>query len=168
MKNLETKNQVAVLLVLIAVLAGCSIAGAESNSSNDELIGLNKKVILEVLNNSEVEDRLAGLPEETATAMRQGIALNFSLCRAAFDSYEDWYLTGTPSELAQIEEPAKPIDTAFSQFKRDKQQFISAINSGDISILRDLLTNESGCGVWIPVEPGNENGQTIAEAVSAQ
>jgi hypothetical protein len=49
---------------------------------------------------------------------------------------------------------------------RDIRAFEQDLASGDITLLRDALTNPSGCGSWIPATPGDTNGPTIAEVVN--
>jgi hypothetical protein len=155
----------SVILALMLVTTGCSAESAQSASTAPELLGLDAVVVEEILNSQIVSKRLSGMAEDATAAMRQGIAMNFPLCRAAYSAYKTWLETGEVGELAEINQPDQPIQLVMQQYSRDRALFSDALHSGDIAILRDLLTNQSGCGAWITVSPGVESGQTIAKAV---
>lgn len=151
--------------VMAVVLAGCSLSNDETPSTSDQAFaGLATDVVEEVLASPVAQDRVAGDEPAVALARYQGMVRNFIMCRDALAAYREWISTGVAPELPPQPVPAYPSPTAVDM-DRDIQMVQQDLASGDITLLRDRLTDPSGCGAWIPAEQGNYNGPTIAEVV---
>lgn len=153
--------------LLVAVgLAGCSGNDDAAVSVTDKVFaGLDGAVVNEVLDSRVAKERVAGDEPAVAAARYQGMVRNFIACRAALSSYQKWLATGVAPELPDQPVPLYPAPTAVDMDK-DIDQLKRDLASGDISLLRDRLTNPSGCGNWIPARPGDEDGPTIADTVN--
>lgn len=155
-----------VLGSMVAVcLAGCSSGGDDVPSASDRTFaGLDAAVVEEVLASPVAQDRVAGDEPAVAAARYQGMVRNFILCRDALAAYREWVSTGVAPELTAQPVPTHPSPTAVDM-DRDIQTVQQDLASGDITLLRDRLTNPSGCGAWVPATRGDQNGPTIAEVV---
>lgn len=156
------------VLVMSFGVVGCSGDEQGAISPSDKTFaGLDPAVVREVVNFPAAQDRVAGDAEAVAAARYQGMVRNFVACRSALATYQAWLSSGVAPELPNQPTPTYPAATA-----EDMDNDIAAIKrdlaSGDITLLRDRLTNPSGCGNWIPAEPGDAHGPTIADAVNGK
>ncbi len=165
-------SAILVMGVMATVAATSPDAPNASWPSADSpiFLGLSTEVVSEVLANPKAQDNIRILPSD-ATAQRealwQGMVLNFVQCRALLGVYETWQSTGKAPGLAAQILPTRPQEGVVRDAQVVDQFYRAEIASGDISRLRSDLTNESGCGVWIPSKPGDTTGPTIADVVAA-
>lgn len=156
------------MLFTAALIGGC--AGSNDpgvDPSSRAFAGLDSAVVREVVNSKIAKDRVAGDEATVAEARYQGMVRNFIVCRSALKSYEDWLQSGAAPELPAQPKPTYPASTA-ADMDKDIEAFKQDLKSGDITLLRDHLTNQSGCGNWIPAKPGDANGPTIADVVNGK
>lgn len=157
-----------VWVLLVFALTACASQAAGPSADDPEFEGIDRSVVEEVLASKAVAFRTAGDDQQMLLTRLQGIALNFVLCRQAYSAYEDWRTTGLPQMLPVPLHVAKPRQMAYAQYRRDWTEFQRLLSGGDIDVLRGRLLNESGCGVWIPLKPGDQAGPTIAEAIQGK
>lgn len=155
----------AVTAAISAHLAGCSAAGGGQFDSRDPVFaGLDPMLVEEVLASPAAQWRVEGDNEELAASRYQGMVRNFALCRSAFAAYQEWLTSGSAPDL-----PAQPVPTNPGLYASDLDSSIEIyrdlLSSGDISLLRDELTKETGCGSWVPASPQDSDGPTIATAI---
>lgn len=146
---------------------GCGMHSSNHTPPADDPVfaGLDTAVVREVLASPAAQQRVAGDDGAAAKARYQGMVRDFIACRSAFSVYQTWVATGEAPAFPDQPRPTNPAATA-TQLDQDIQQLRDHASSGDISLLRDDLTTESGCGHWIPVKPGDPSGPTIADAVN--
>lgn len=159
------KPLAAALIITVGVaMAGCS-PGVSTPTAHDAVFeGLDASVVAEVLDSPVAAERVAGDDEGMAKARYQGMVRNFVACRSALDVYQEWLRTGVaPAFPAQ----PKPVNPAAYAEDMDKEivGFERMSEGGDISVLRQELTSDSGCGAWIPAKPGDVSGLTISDVV---
>lgn len=152
------------LLVVAPSLSSCTTSPAIT-ADNPIFTGIDPATVQEVLASEAVKSRLVGDSDEQRQMRLQGTAANFVLCRQAYDAYRSWLTTGTPPRLPAPINFEHPIQPAVQQYVLDRKEFTAHLESGEISALRSHLVNETGCGAWIPVNPGEQTGPTIADAV---
>lgn len=150
--------------VMVVVVAGCSSGGQTYGASSPVFEGLDSSVTAEVLANHEALDRIKMTTKDHRDSLAQGVVENFVECRSAYRAYKSWILSGQQPELDPAPRPSNPKEPSHADMLVTHKLVQDAIDSGDPGSLRSYLLNESGCGVWIPVE---KSGQTIAEAVKA-
>ena len=129
--------------------------------------GLPVDVVVEVLNNPAAQANIdMPLPADDRDSMWQGMVGNFVMCRQLLDVYTKWTKTGAPpvQELA-IVRPDHPLEPSYGDLQMLYQFYGEHIRHGQVTTLADDLTNDSGCGKWIPAAPGDVSGPTIAEVV---
>ena len=165
-KILSPRTFKIAFVILLTLFAGaCSSPdGAKVTASDPAFAGLDSVVVQEVLTNPKAIENLAGDSDVDMRARNQGMVQNFSLCRAALDVYREWLRTGTAPIFAKQAAPVNPSQWA-ADADRAVEKFNKEVASGDISLLRNDLTNETGCGVWIPAKAGDISGPTIADVV---
>jgi hypothetical protein len=153
------------VVILMMVTGACSSADSGKITASDPAFaGLDAAVVQEVLTNPSASEKLKTTSDADKRALSQGMVRNFSMCRAALDVYREWLRTGTAPIFAKQAAPANPSQSAIFA-DRTLKEFNKEVASGDISLLRNDLTNESGCGVWIPAKAGDISGPTIADVV---
>lgn len=150
---------------VVALLGGCTTDSSTQIRQRAVLSGLPPAVVEEVLSSKAVAVRTASLEAAGAETMLQGITLNFILCRQAYDAYSKWISLGMAPTLPSPTRPDHPDEIAYADYLTSRAQYVQALGSGDAELLRSLLLNDSGCGAWIPVHPGDQAGLTIADAV---
>lgn len=154
-------------LVLLSGLAGCTAGIGTVAADDPAFAGLDPAVVKEVLDNPVAQERAKSDDPTDERSVYQGIVRNFIGCRSALAAYQEWVHTGTAPPL-----PDQPKPTNVMPSNRSMQVAIKlwqdALASGDISLLRANLTNESGCGVWIPAKPNDVNGPSVADVVNAK
>jgi hypothetical protein len=152
-------------LVGLALAAGCSAARSDQLSAADAVFsGLDTAVVVEVLASPAARSRVQGDDPEAAKARFQNMVRNFAACRSALTIYRTWVATGVAPPFPKQPQPEIPAATA-GDMDSDIARFTRAAASGDITVLRDELTNETGCGAWIPAAPGDVDGPTITDVV---
>lgn len=157
-------------LRMFAVTAGCMMvtscaANAVTISAQDPAFaGLPHELVAEVLESPVAKQRVAGDDEALAKARYQGMVRNYSACRAALAVYQEWVRSGSPPAYPPQPRPSNPASFA-EDMDRDIANFRQLARSGDISLLRQELTSDSGCGAWIPAKPGDPSGPTISDVV---
>jgi hypothetical protein len=157
--------RIVVALPLLLFVGACSSPDSGKVTASDPTFaGLDAAVVQEVLTNPTAVKKLDGIPKGDLLALNQGMVRNFSMCRAALDVYRGWLRTGTAPIFAKQETPVNPSQSAIF-VDRTLKKFNKDVASGDISLLRNDLTNETGCGVWIPAKAGDISGPTIADVV---
>ncbi len=97
-------------------------------------------------------------------ARYQNIVRNFYACRSALSVYQEWVASGVAPKFPNQPVPANPAMWAEDE-DRDVADFKEAAASGDIERLRSELTNESGCGHWVPAKMGDLTGPTVGDVV---
>ncbi|MEI2777729.1 MAG: hypothetical protein V9G19_17535 [Tetrasphaera sp.] len=153
-------------LAVVLVAAGCS-ADHTPEAGDPVFAGLDSAVVNEVLASPAAQQRVEGDDEGAAKARYQGMVRNFIACRSALSVYQTWVATGEAPAFPDQPRPTNPSATA-KQLDQDIQQLRDHASSGDISLLRDDLTTESGCGHWIPAKPADPSGPTIADVVNGR
>jgi hypothetical protein len=157
------------VLVVAAGMAGCS--GGDSSTSisaSDKIFaGLDSAVVLEVIESKAAKERVSGDEPAVAAARYQGMVRNFIACRSALNSYQKWITSGVAGEFPEQPTPTHPAATA-ADMDKDIETFKSDLASGDITLLRDHLSNPTGCGSWIPAKARDESGPTIADVVKGK
>ncbi|MFT3861939.1 hypothetical protein [Micropruina sp.] len=157
-------------LRIFAVIAGCLMAtscaaGTVTISAQDPAFaGLPHELVAEVLESPVAKQRVAGDDEALAKARYQGMVRNYAACRAALAVYQEWMRTGRAAAYPPQPRPSNPASFA-EDMDRDIANFRQLARSGDISLLRQELTSDSGCGAWIPAKPGDPSGPTISDVV---
>jgi hypothetical protein len=145
--------------------SGTPPIGAPPKPTDPVFAGLDQSVVVEVLANPQAQQNTAILPVSQRNAMWQGMVENFVMCRQVLDVYQSWTATGTaPSDPLPITTPQHPA-ASFPAVVNAYRFYDSEIASGDPSRLRNDLLNHSGCGVWVPANPGDSTGPTIADIV---
>lgn len=161
----------AVFLAVLAVMVGatgCSQKDSNTMSPSDRtLAGFDPAVVREVVNSAAARERVAGDEQAVAAARYQGMVRNFIACRSALSAYETWLSSGVAPDFPRQPVPTYPVPTAVDM-DNDIAAFKKDLGSGDITLLRDRLTNQSGCGNWIPAKPGDISGPTIADTVNGK
>jgi hypothetical protein len=155
------------LLAVVACLSGCS-GPAPLDGSSPAFAGLDPRVVTEVLENPTAARKISEEPESTRDSMAQGIVRNFIVCREFLSAYETWLRSGVAPSSPPLPTPSNPLDPSASGWAQEYQNYAGPLNSGDISELKAALTNESGCGVWVPAKPGDVSGPTIADVVTGE
>jgi hypothetical protein len=165
-------------LGLAAAVVFGTLAASSSGTPNESwptaqspvFNGLPADTVSEVLSNPKAQDNIRILPSDATSernALWQGMVVNFEQCRDLLRVYQSWQSTGKAPALASQVLPTSPVAGVTSDAQLVDRFYRAEIASGDISRLRDDLTNESGCGVWIPAKPGDTGGPTIADVVAA-
>jgi hypothetical protein len=126
--------------------------------------GLDREVVVEVLASPAAQARVQGDDAETASARYQNMVRNFVACRSALQVYQEWVRLGVPPAFPRQARPEHPAATA-RDMDSDIAQFVKEATSGDISMLREELTSDTGCGAWIPARTGDASGPTIADVI---
>jgi hypothetical protein len=158
-------------LGVIGTVAAGNVGSAETSwPSVDSAIfdGLPRDVVSEVLANPQAQDNVQIWPAdatEQRNALWQGMVINFVQCRQLLGIYQAWEVSSSAPELPPVTLPANPVGSVVKDASVVDSFYRSEIASGDIARLRADLTNESGCGAWIPVKPGDSSGPTIASLV---
>jgi hypothetical protein len=129
--------------------------------------GLDPSVVAEVLESPAAEERVKGDDEPLMKARYQGMVRNFAACRAALEVYEEWMRTGVAPPFPEQATPVNPASYA-EDMDRDIATFQRVAAGGDISVLRLELTQDSGCGAWVPAKPGDTAGPTIRDVVRGE
>ena len=152
--------------VLLTMFAGACSSQEEGKltASDPTFAGLDAVVVQEVLANPVAKQGVAGDASDATRARYQGMVRNFSACRAALSVYQEWSRTGVAPVFPKQAAPLNPSPWA-ADMDADIKRFKTELTSGDISLLRDALTNESGCGAWIPAKSGDISGPTISDVV---
>lgn len=153
------------LLALVLPLAGCSGTPVQVGAPAFE--GLDPVVVAEVLGNPAAQARAQGDEPAVALERYQGMVRNFTLCRDALQAYQTWQRTGSAPALAAQPQPANPASTA-KDMDADIERVTGILASGEISLLYDELTRDSGCGDWVPASPGDPQGPTVADVVEGK
>ena len=181
MKNspgMGSKSASVVLFGLLAVGALGTLAASNSGALDPSwptagssiFNGLPRDVVTEVLENRRAQDNVRILPADESVqrdALWQGMVINFVQCRQLLAVYETWQRTGDAADIPALVLPTAPVGSVVKDAALVDATYRSVLSSGHVSELRALLTNESGCGVWIPAKPGNAAGSTIAQVVTA-
>jgi len=157
---------IALSIILGGLLSACGADASKPANTDPIFAGLDPAVVQEVIASPVAADRVSGLQGDQALTLWQGMVRNFTLCRSGYQGYKTWVKTGQPVPLVKQPAPTHPghnLDT--DEITLTEKAYRQAIQGGDISSLRGLLTNDSGCGSWVPAEAGNANGPTIAQAV---
>jgi hypothetical protein len=151
--------------LLLTLGAGCSAANDIPDPAADVFAGLDPTAVSDVLGSRAAHDNVAILQADDRNSMWQGMVGNFSLCRDMLATYSIWLSTGTPpDDLPSPRVPMRP-EPSFPDVETSYEFYRGLIRSGDASQLRAALTNPSGCGAWVPAEPGSPDGPTVADAV---
>lgn len=153
-------------LLVMTVISACA-SSDEVKASDPTFQGLDPTVVSEVLANPVAVKKIDEEPAATRDSMAQGIVRNFIVCREFLVAYQDWQRTGLPPRDPSLPEPTNPLDPSNTAWLQEFPQYVATLHSGDPSRLRELLTNQSGCGSWIPASPGDVSGPTIASVVSS-
>lgn len=152
----------------LVLVAACSTTQAsEFTASHPVFAGLDTAVVEEVLSSPAARQRVEGDDPSTAQARYQGMVRNFTACRSALKVYQEWLATGVAPSFPPQPTPANPASTA-ADMDRDIERLTKDAASGDISLLRADITNPSGCGAWIPANPGDADGPTVADVVNGK
>jgi len=61
--------------------------------------------------------------------------------------------------------PDQPVEPSNATTVMAHETITRALESGDPQPLRQFLVGEGTCGQWIPAEPGDVSGPTIADEV---
>ena len=165
--RMPARHVVATVLGAALLLTGCSSKAASPDADSPAFAGLDVNVVAEVLENPTAVERIKGEPDDTQDSMAQGIARNFIVCRNALDVYQTWIDTGVRPDLAPLPMPDNPVDPSARLWESDYASLEARAESGDPANLRDWLTLEGSCGAWIPANPGDPNGPTIADVVES-
>lgn len=162
----STSGRVVGLSSVALLLAACS--GSPDLSAESAIFeGLDGAVVQEVLDSPVAFGKVKQMTEDVQASMAQGIVRNFVQCRAAYSAYESWVTTGVAPQAPPVSTPTQPVEPSNETTDRAQAVIESAIASGEPSRLRDFLVGEARCGEWIPVDPGDPEGDTIADAVEA-
>lgn len=145
------------------VVTGCS-ATAGLAAEDPVFAGLDRGTTEEVLASPVAKERVAGDGQAEMRARYQNIVRNFYACRSALSVYQEWVASGAAPEFPHQPVPANPAMWADDE-DQDVADFKEAAASGDIERLRNKLTNESGCGAWVPAKTGDLTGPTVGDVV---
>ena len=181
MRNSSGKGSKAVSVALSAVVAmgalgtlAASNSGAVDQSwptaESPIFNGLPRDVVTEVLANPRAQENVRILPADATVqrdALWQGMVINFVQCRQLLAIYQTWQETDNAPELPPLVLPTLPGSSVVKDATIIDGFYRSEVASGDIAKLRADLTNESGCGPWIPANPGDVAGPTIADVVTS-
>jgi len=134
-------------VLLTAVLtASCSPSRPSELAADDPVFaGLDRGVVQEVLASPAARSRVEGDDAETASARYQNMVRNFVACRSALAVYQEWIRVGVAPAFPRQPQPEHPSPVA-GDMDRDIAQFVKEAASGDITVLREELTSDSGCG----------------------
>lgn len=153
------------LSAAVLLLAGCGAPDLSAESAVFE--GLDTAVVQEVLDNPEAFGKVKQMEEGVQASMAQGIVRNFIQCRAAYSAYESWLTTGVAPTPPPVSTPTQPVEPSNETTDRAQAYIEAGIASGDPAQLRDFLVGDARCGEWIPADPGDPSGDTIAVRVKA-
>ncbi len=129
--------------------------------------GLPSDVVTEVLSNPAAQANI-GMPlsADDRDSMWQGMVGAFVMCRQMLHVYTTWQQTGTPPTADfRIVTPTHPLQPSYKDLTTLYAFYGSHMRAGHIKDLADDLTNDAGCGKWIPATPGDAAGPTIADVV---
>lgn len=151
--------------IMLAVTSCASQASAEPSASATEFAGLDPQVVAEVLANPTAQHNAAGASAADRPSLWQGMVGNFILCRQMLDVYTTWRDTGRPPvKFPAAEQPTDAL-ASYTDLQRTYAFYRHEVASGDISRLRSDLSNDTGCGAWVPAHPGDAKGPTVADVV---
>ena len=156
------------LMLVVTLLSACS-RDASVSASDPVFQGLDPKVVSEVLANPAAQNNAAILNDDAERrSMWQGMVGAFVMCRQMLGVYDRWIKTGeAPQTFPSPEIPRAP-EASFQEIQMLYAYFKKAVVSGDIDQLREHLTNQAGCGNWIPAKPNDAGGPTIAHVVAGR
>ena len=118
-----------------------------------------------MIHNPKAEQNALGDDPADRDSMWQGEVGNFLVCRQMLTYYESWRDAGTaPPVLPTPRVPTHP-EPSFHDLQAAYAFYYGEIRTGDISRLREDLTNGSGCGAWVPARAGDANGPTVADVI---
>ena len=169
--KLSRATPVGVTAALLGLATACTSAGTtpQETAAAPEFAGLPPAVVVEVLSNPKAQANIQpGLSEKATADMWQGMAVNFIFCRQMLSYYEDWRDSGVrPKSFPRPPRVANPRES-FTDMVGGYRYYHDEAKAGEIAKFRSLLTNDSGCGVWIPAKPGDVTGSTIADVVNRE
>jgi hypothetical protein len=143
------------------------VVGAPPAVDSPIFAGLDRNLVAEVLNNPAAQANADINNVTDRDAMWQGMVMNFSLCREMFATDQDWHRAGVAPPVPALPPfPSHPVSTATTADIRTAYgMFANTVASSDRNGLDDLLTNLSGCGMWVPATPGDVHGPTIRDVI---
>lgn len=183
--SIGTTAAVAILVTSVAAtvtgwprgLAGPFTLGQAGVTSQDDrrhpsasdpiFAGLPSAVVAEVLRNPAAQANIdMPISAEDRNSLWQGMVENFVMCRQLLHVYTSWRATGMPSTADfAIPKPTHPLQPSYGDLTRLYPFYASHMKPGHIQDLAHDLTNDSGCGKWVPATPGDITGPTIADVV---
>lgn len=140
--------------------------GAPPSPESAVFAGLDHGVVVEVLANPQAQGNASINHADARDQLWQGEVMDWVLCRQMFNAYETWVSTGrAPPPPLFRQRPTHPVSSFIvGAIASDYDMYDQTFASGDPTKLRDLLTNESGCGAWVPATPGTA-APVIGDAV---
>jgi hypothetical protein len=154
-----------------ATIGQAAVAAADDRmrpTASDSIFdGLPQGVVAEVLQNPAARANI-GMPlsADDRDSMWQGMVGAFVMCRQMLHVYSTWQQTGTPpTGDFKIVTPSHPLQPSFGELTTLYDFYGSHMKPGQIKDFAADLTNEAGCGNWIPAKPGDAGGPTIAHVV---
>lgn len=156
------------ILVLLAVFVGFKSSQENQIGIESKIFaGLPRELVEEVLANPVAISNTQGLERHDVEKLWQGQAINFMMCREFLVVYQEWVTTGQPPpELPEIATTAYRSE-AFTNMSSMYDLYNNLVTAGNIDEFRFALTGDGTCGEWIPAEPSDINGKTIADAVKS-
>jgi hypothetical protein len=140
--------------------------GAPPSPDSSVFAGLDPGVVKEVLANPQAEANASINDVQERDQLWQGEVMEWVMCRQMFNAYTTWSSGGPrPKAPLFVQRPTHPVSAQIvNAIHSDYQTYGQGIAANDITQLRDILTNESGCGSWVPARPGTK-GPVIGDVV---
>lgn len=162
------RTSAKVLAVSSVALALASCGSSPDLSAESTIFeGLDGAVVQEVLESPVAFGKVKQMEKDVQASMAQGIVRNFLQCRAAYSAYESWLTTGVTPEPPALSTPTHPVEPSNETTDQAQAYIEAAIASGDPAQLQGFLVGDARCGEWIPADPAEPAGDTIADRVRA-
>jgi hypothetical protein len=158
------------VVALVAILGLASgdtpRVGAAPAADSAVFAGLDPGVVKEVLGNAQAQANASINPVGERDQLWQGEVMNWVMCRQMFNAYMAWTAGGQrPAEPTLDQRPTHPVSAHIvSEVQSDYRWYGEGIAANSITQLRDALTNQTGCGTWVPAKPGTK-GPVIGDVV---
>lgn len=119
----------------------------------------------EVLRNPESEIVISALPKSTHDRAWQYTIAEMDACRDLYEAYQEWLRTGQRPALPAWDVPGTPEPGYLELAQPAERVMRDAYEAGDPAQVSAYLTAEGSCGTWVPAQPGDVNGLSIAKAI---
>lgn len=153
---MKSRVAIAVTLLVLGVLPGCS-RGQSTVSAGDAIFkGLPPEVVREALAMPYVQQQLQPYdPNDPGNhILAQAIVRNIIFCREGLRVYQTWVETGQRPTIAPGPVPETPLEPGNTSMLETYSRLEQAVKSGEPQNVKLVLAGEATCGQWVPAAPG--------------